>query len=181
MTSKTSRAAGQAMPAAVTGVSAEAQRRACSERWNALPGVIRATFDCARKVSVSQSLKALGVEATPSRAIERAYETASGTLVMTVWHDQIQRGADGTLTYAINAADWQAEARGLQVGRATLMRELLVKHAGQEAHVLLLKRGWDANDTQRAERNAPDIRMWTLQAAGDGRYVLRRPMLRKAA
>jgi hypothetical protein len=47
--------------------------------------------------------------------------------------------------------------------------------------VLLLKRGWDANDTQRAERNAPDIRMWMLEAAGHGRFVLRRPMLRKAA
>ena len=181
MTSKISRTAGRALPATVSGPSAEALRRACGERWNALPAVIRATFDCSRKVSVSQSLKALGVEATPSRAIERAYETAAGTLVMTVWHDQIQRGADGTLTYAINAAEWQAEARGLQVGRATLMRELLVKHAGQEAHVLLLKRGWDANDTQRAERNAPDIRMWALEAAGDGRFVLRRPMLRKAA
>ena len=181
MTSKTSRTAGRAVPANVSGPSAEALRRVCGERWNALPAVIRATFDCSRKVSVSQSLKTLGVEATPSRAIERAYETATGTLVMTVWHDQIQRGADGTLTYAINAADWQAEARGLQVERATLMRELLVKHAGKEAHVLLLKRGWDANDTQRAERNAPDIRMWTLEAAGDGRFVLRRPMLRKAA
>ena len=78
----------------------------------------------------------------------------------------------------INAVEWQAEARGLQVERATLMRELLVKHAGRESHVLLLKRGWDANDTQRAERNAPDIRMWTLEAAGEGRFVLRRPMLR---
>jgi hypothetical protein len=66
-------------------------------------------------------------------------------------------------------------------GGGTLMRELLVKHAGKEAHVLLLKRGWDANDTQRAERNAPDIRMWALEAAGEGRFVLRRPMLRKAA
>jgi len=181
MTSKTIRTAGRAVPATVSGPSAEALRRACGERWNALPPVIRATFDCSRKVSVSQSLKALGVEATPSRAIERAYETASGVLVMTVWHDQIQRGADGTLTYAINAIEWQAEARGLQVERATLMRELLVKHAGKESHVLLLKRGWDANDTQRAERNAPDIRMWTLEAAGEGRFVLRRPMLRKAA
>jgi hypothetical protein len=181
MTSNISRTASQSVAATLSGPSAEALRRACGERWNALPAVIRATFDCSRKVSVSQSLKALGVEATPSRAIERAYETATGVLVMTVWHDQIQRGADGTLTYAINAAEWQAEARGLQVGRAALMHELLVKHAGQEAHVLLLKRGWDANDTQRAERNAPDIRKWTLEAAGDGRFVLRRPMLRKAA
>jgi len=169
------------VPATVSGPSAEAMRRACGERWNALPAVIRATFDCSRKVSVSQSLKALGVEATPSRAIERAYETASGVLVMTVWHDQIQRGADGRLKYAIDTTEWQAEARGLQVGRTTAMHRLLVKHAGKEAHVLLLKRGWDANDTQRAERNAPDIRMWTLDAAGDGLFVLRRPMLRKAA
>ena len=181
MTSKISRAAGRALPAAVSGPSAEALRRACGERWNALPAVIRATFDCSRKVSVSQSLKALGVEATPSRAIERAYETANCVLVMTVWHDQIQRGADGRLKYAIDTTEWQAEARGLQVERTTQMLGLLVKHAGREAHVLLLKRGWDANDTQRAERNAPDSRMWTLEAAGDGRFVLRRPMLRKAA
>ncbi|MCU0248466.1 MAG: hypothetical protein MUC42_18010, partial [Bryobacter sp.] len=38
---------------------------------------------------LARQLHSLGVEATPSRAIERAYETAGGVLVMTVWHDQI--------------------------------------------------------------------------------------------
>lgn len=154
---------------------------ASDERWKQLPPVIRSTFDCARKVSMSQSLKAMGVEATPSRSQEWAHETMQGTLVVTVWHDQIQHEADGSLSYRIDSLQRQAEPKGAAAARADRMRALLTAHVGRQVRVLLLKRGWDGNDSQKVERNAPDLRSWELESAGEDRFVLRRAVLRKAA
>jgi hypothetical protein len=153
-----------------------------TERWYALPEVIRATFECTRKVSMYQSLRALGVPAVPSRAVEWAYESTRGPLVVTVWHDHIEQEADGSLAYRIAPLEWQAESRtGPQAERAARMRALLAQHAGQDVYVLLLKRGWDSQGTQKAERNAPDIRMWTLEPEESAGFVLRRPVARSAA
>ena len=78
-----------------------------------------------------RSLRALGVDAQPSRSVEWAYESARGPLVVTVWHDQIEHEADGSLAYRIDALDWQAESRaGAQAVRAARMRELLAGHCG---------------------------------------------------
>ena len=67
----------------------------------------------------------------------------------------------------------------MQAGRAERMRALLAAHAGRPVQVLLLKRGWDGRDTQKVERNAPDLRRWVLEAVGEDRFVLRRTVLRK--
>lgn len=157
------------------------RRRTCDARWSALPEVIRATFECAKKVPMYQSLRALGVDVQASRSVEWAYESARGLLVVTVWHDHIEREQDGSLVYRIDTLEWQAAGQGPQAERAIRMRELLARSAGQDVYVLLLKRGWDAQGTQKAERNAPDVRMWSLETAGDGRFALRRPVAKRAA
>jgi hypothetical protein len=156
-------------------------RRISGERWEALPSVIRATFECAGRISLHQSLQALGVEAVPSRTVARAYESKRGPLVVTVWHDHIEHEADGRLAYRIDTLEWQAEATGSQGERVARVRELLTAHLGQEVYVLLLKREWNTDHTERVESNALDIVMWMLESAGHGRFVLRRPMVRRGA
>jgi hypothetical protein len=167
--------------AVIASPTPAALRRASEERWKALPSVIRSTFDCARRVPMSQSLKAMGVDVTPARSLEWAYETMRGTLVVSVWHDHIDVEADGSLAYRIDSVQSQPEGKGAQAARAERMRVLLAAHVGREVQVLLLKRGWASNDTQKAERNAPDLRKWVLESAGEDRFVLRRAVLRKAA
>jgi hypothetical protein len=139
-------------------------RRISGERWEALPSVIRATFECAGRISLHQSLQALGVEAVPSRTVARAYESKRGRLA-----------------YRIDTLEWQAEATGSQGERVARVRELLTAHLGQEVYVLLLKREWNTDHTERVESNALDIVMWMLESAGHGRFVLRRPMVRRGA
>ena len=169
-----------------TGQSSEQiaarRKRVSDERWQALPEVIRATFECTRKTAMYESLRALGVDVQPWRALEWAYESSRGPLVVTVWHDQIEVAPDGSLAYRIAPLEWQAESRaGPQAERASRMRELLAKHAGQEVYALLLKRGWDSHGTQKSERSAPDIRMWSLEPDGSAGFVLRRAVTRRVA
>jgi hypothetical protein len=101
--------------------------------------------------------------------------------VVTVWHDQIEHEADGSLSYRIDSLQRLAEPKGAALARADRMRALLAAHVGRQVRVLLLKRGWDGNDSQKVERNAPDLRSWELEAVGEDRFVLRRAVLRKAA
>jgi hypothetical protein len=168
------------LPASKFEPSVAQLKRASGQRWNALPPVIRSTFDCTRKVSMSQSLRSMGVEVNSSRSLEWAHESMHGTLVVMVWHDHIEVEADGSLSYRIDSLQRQPGYQGMQAERAERMRALLAAHADRPVQVLLLKRGWDGRDTQKVERNAPDLRRWVLEAVGEDRFVLRRTVLRKA-
>lgn len=156
-------------------------KRVSGERWRALPPVIRSTFECARKVSMTQSLKAMGVETSASKLFDLARESWNGTLVVRVWHDQIDVEPDGSLSYRIDGLQLQAGFAGTAAARLERMRKLFTAHVDREVRVLLLKRGWDGYDTQKVERNAPDLRNWELESAGGDRFVLRRAVLKKAA
>ena len=168
------------LPVPESRPSAAQLKQTSGERWSALPPVIRSTFDCTRKVSMSDSLRSMGVEVSSSRSLDLAYESMQGTLVVMVWHDHIDVEADGSLSYRIDSLQRQSEGSGMQAGRAERLRTLFAAHAGRPVQVLLLKRSWDGRDTQKVERNAPDLRRWVLEAAGEDRFVLRRRVLRKA-
>ena len=166
---------------AIFGPTVAQQKRVSGERWRALPPVIRSTFECARRVPVSQSLKAMGVEVTPSRSHDLAQESWNGTLVVRVWHDQIDVESDGSLSYRIDSLQPLAGSAGPAALRVERMRTMFTAHVGREVRVLLLKRGWDGHDMQKVEHQAPDLRNWVLESAGGDRFVLRRAVLRKAA
>src|SRR5512144_651072 len=78
--------------AAPGGTGVEDLRRTTTRRWQTLPDVIHAAFDCSRHVGVADALASLGVrQSWPEGAIERACLSEQGTLVATVWHDGIER------------------------------------------------------------------------------------------
>ena len=160
------------------GRTAAQGRPNTDELWQALPAVIHAAFECVGNVPVHQSLYALGVEVPPSETVEWGYETEDGPLVVTVWHDQIEREADGSFAYWIDAFTWRPHQESLQADHLLRMHEILDQHVGQDVYVLIMKRGRDASETPRDVRNAPDVVMWRLEAAGQNWFVLRRPMTR---
>jgi len=130
-----------------------------------LPAVIRAIFDCTRNVTLHQSLESFGVIADPLGPVRPVYPTEQGTPVVTIWRDRIEADCDGSLVCRLDPP----------VTDSPETAPLLAKHVQREVYVLLLKRDPNALDPRRAGRNAPDIVMWTLEAARDGRFVLRRP------
>lgn len=130
-----------------------------------LSAVIRAIFDLTRNVTLHQSLESFGVSADPLGSVRPIYPTEQGTPVVTVWRDSIEADADGSLVCRLDPPVADSPETTL----------LFAKHVGREVYVLLLKRDPNALDPRRAGRNAPDIVMWTLDAARDGRFVLRRP------
>jgi hypothetical protein len=156
-------------------------RRLSDERWHALPEVLRAAFDCSKHISMLDALQTLGVEDTGAAGtVQAAYESTRGPLVMPVWHCHIERDVDGSLTYWIDAFGWRPEGEGPQGERNAATRRLLSQHAGRDAYVLLLKRGWDASGKPIVECSAPDIVMWRLESAGQQWYVLRRPRVHRS-
>lgn len=154
--------------------------RESEECWQALPDVLRAAFECSRHVPVRDALTTLGVSAAANlEPIRGVYESARGPLVMTVWHDRIEREGDGSLACWIDAFGWRPAGEGPNADRNAETRGLLASHAGRDAYVLLLKRGWDATGAPVLERSALDIVMWRLAAAGQQWYVLRRPAVKR--
>jgi hypothetical protein len=156
-------------------IEPDERREISGEKWQTLPALIRAAFDCAGHVSMHQSLQVLGVDADPSGRVEWAYASSRGPLVVPVWHDQIECEPDGRLAYWIDTYEWQLAPESRPTAHVTGLRSLLTRHLGTDVYVLLLKRGWDANDAQVAERTATDIVMWRLEAAGQDWFVIRRP------
>lgn len=151
-------------------------RRHSEARWVTLPKVLKATFELTRKLSLNQTLETLGVSRASSRIGECAYETGSGRLVVTVWHDRIRREADGSLTYRFHGIASATVGSSPAAQRARHVRELLERRLDQEVYVVLLKRSWDASGAAKAERNAADFRAWRVESAGPGGIVLRREM-----
>ena len=149
-------------------------RRDNDERWHALPEVLRAAFDCSKHISMVDALQTMGVENTAG-TIACVYESVRGPLVLTVWHHNIDRDAEGSLTYWIDAFGWRPEGEGPQDERNAQMRRLLSTHTGRDVYVLLLKRSWNGYGIAVAESSAPDIVMWRLESAGQEWFVLRRP------
>ena len=156
-------------------VDAASRRRLCDARRNALPEVIRTAFECTKKTPMHELLRALGVEAEASSIVERVYESERGPPVVAVWLDRIERDADGSLAYWIDAFDGRPQARFAD-GSARL-EAVLKKHVGEEVYVVLLERGPGGDGVA----GAPDIVRWTLASAGRSWFVLRRPMVRREA
>jgi hypothetical protein len=156
-------------------------RRASTERWEALPAPVRTAFDVAKKASMTDALLSLGVRrfGSSGRDVELVHQTLRGTLVVSVWHDHIEREADGSLAHWIDAYSWQPEGRTARLDGSVSLHAALQRHAGREVFVLLLKRGWGEDGHLLVELCAPDLVMWRLEAAGQQWFVLRRPMLRR--
>ena len=95
-----------------------ASRSDSEECWTTLPGVIRAVFECSQHVSVQDALEALGANNNAHDAlginIARAYESTRGPLVVTVWHDQIEREIQGALACWIDGFGWRPDGEGPQ-------------------------------------------------------------------
>ncbi len=161
-----------------------ASRSDSEDCWTTLPGVIRAVFECSQHVSVQDALQALGANNNAHDAlginIARAYESTRGPLVVTVWHDQIEREIQGALACWIDGFGWRPDGEGPQGDRNEETRRLLSKHVGSDVYVLLLKRGWDVNGAPVLESSAPDIVMWKLAVAGQEWFVLRRPSVKRS-
>ena len=157
-----------------------ASRSGSEESWKALPDVLRALFDASGHVSMQDALQALDVAVVDGPIIERVYESTRGPLVVTVWHDQIERDAEGALTCWIDGYGWRPDGEGPQDDSNAEARRLLTKYAGRDAYVLLLKRGWSAAGTPFVESSAPDIVMWALESAGQQWFVLRRPTVKRS-
>jgi hypothetical protein len=156
-------------------------RRLSEERWDALPEVLRAAFDCSKHVSMVDALQTLGVDNTGAAAtVQCVYESVRGPLVMPVWHYHIERDADGSLAYWIDAFGWRPEGEGPQGDRNAETRRLLAQNAGHDVYVLLLKRGWNDSGKPVVAASAPDIVMWRLESAGQQWYVLRRPRVQRS-
>lgn len=109
----------------MTAVRRKAVARYC---WERLPSVIRDIFANAPKRAMYEVLKSLGVEAAPARSVEWAYTATDGSLVVTIWHDQIQSTTDGTIGYYIPVSKWRRS--GIQEQRADQFRALLLRHSG---------------------------------------------------
>lgn len=156
-------------------------RRCSEERWQALPEVLRAAFECSKNISMVDALQALGVEHTGAAGtVQCAYESVRGPLVMPVWHYHIERDADGSLAYWIDVFGWRPAGEGPEGDRNAETRRLVSQNAGRDVYVLLLKRGWDAAGKPIVESSAPDIVMWRLESAGQQWYVLRRPRVQRS-
>jgi hypothetical protein len=156
-------------------------RRTTTRRWQALPDAIHAAFDCSKHVGVAEALTALAVrQSWPEGTIEPACQSEHGTLVATVWHDGIERDADGSLTYWIDAYCWRPDRATTPPDDAGSLRGMLQQHVARDVYVLLLKRGWDDKGSPIVECIAPDIVMWTLETAGQQWFVLRRPTVRRS-
>ena len=150
-------------------------RRVNAERWEALPAVIRTAFEIAKKASVTDALLSLGVRRfSSSQDVELVHQTTRGTLVVSVWHDHIEREADGSIAYWIDTYSWQPEGRTTRLDGVVPLHTALQRHAGREVLVLLLKRGWDEDGHLHVETSSPDLVMWRLEAAGQQWFVLRR-------
>jgi len=165
----------------VTATKSHEHRCRSDERWQALPAVIRTTFECTQKTPMHESLRALGVAAEVSQTVQCVYASERGSLVVTVWADRIERESDGSLAYWIDAFDWRPRSQARPAEGGARMATVLGKHLGEEVYVLLLKRGAGGEGVAGAERSAPDIVRWTLESAGQSWFVLRRPMARRVA
>ena len=157
-----------------------ASRDASEECWTSLPPVLRTLFECSRGLSAHDALRALGVADPSEIVIERVYELDRGSLIVTVWHDQIERDADGTIVCWIDSFGWRPEGEGAPGDRNADTRRLLSKHAGRDVYALLMKRSWNDVGAPFVECTAPDIVMWTLAAAGQEWFVLRRPTVQRS-
>lgn len=142
-------------------------------RWESLPTVLKDVFGNAPKLAMYEVLRKLGVNAEPTRAVEWAYPGKDGSVVVSVWHDQIREDPGGGLYYYIPTSKWRREGP-LQQQRADQMRALLEANSGKAVKAMLLKHEWDKNDTQFAKVVAADIRSWTLEQLSEGEFVLRR-------
>jgi hypothetical protein len=141
-------------------------------RWESLPTVLKDVFRNAPKLSMYEVLRKLGVNAQPTRAVEWAYPDKDGSVVVSVWHDQIRADSDGGLFYYIPTSKWRRS--GVQQQRADQMRTLLENNSGKAVKAMLLRHEWDKGDTQFAKVVAADIRSWTLEQLSEGEFVLRR-------
>lgn len=152
--------------------TAEERKAIAKERWETLPSVIKDIFANAPRLAMYEVLRKLGVDAQPARAVEWAYPAADGSLVVTIWHDNIEIEPDKSLRYVIPPAKWRGS--GAQGGRADRLGELLGAVDGKTVKVMLLRHEWDKNGTQFAKTVAADLKRWRVERAGDDLFVLRR-------
>jgi hypothetical protein len=156
-------------------------RLASDACWRDLPPVIHAAFECAKCASALEVLASLGVHECVDRLEpEHIYTSDRDVAIFTVWHDAIEREPDGSLAHWIDAFILPPPVRVAPSERVHPSLPQLQKHAGREAHVLWLKRGWDAQAVSIIEASAPDVEMWRLEAAGQQWFALRRPLRRRS-
>lgn len=156
-------------------------RLASDACWRDLPPVIHAAFECAKCAGAAELLASLGVHGGVDRVEpEHIYTSDRDVAIFTVWHDAIEREPDGSLAHWIDAFTLPPPAGLAQADRVHPWLAQLQKHAGHDAHVLWLKRGWNAEAASIVEASAPDVVMWRLEAAGQQWFALRRPMRRRS-
>jgi hypothetical protein len=155
-------------------------RLASDACWRDLPPVIHAAFECAKCANIDEILASFGVHECVDRVEpEQIYTSDREVAIFAVWHDTIEREPDGSLAHWIDTFALPAPKRLAQPDRTHPLLPQLQKHAGREAHVLWLKRGWDAQAASMVEAAAPDVAMWRLEAAGQQWFALRRPLRRR--
>jgi hypothetical protein len=169
------------LPASKSAATLAQAKRTGEERWVRLPALIGSNFESARRVSGSAPLKATPMAGRPSRSLDWAQESMYGTLVVTVWRDQIEVEPDGSLSYRIDSLQSPAGTVGTDAAQVQRLRALLTAHVGREVRALLLKRRRDGKDAQKVARQSPDLRNWMLESAGADRFVLRLSAGRKVA
>lgn len=156
--------------------STDERKEIARSRWESLPDVLKDVFRNAPKLSMYEVLRKLGVDAQPTRAVEWAYPVKDGSVVVTVWHDQIRSESDGSLYYYIPTSKWRRS--GVRQQRADQMCALLAANSGKAVRVMLLKHEWDKKDTQFAAVVASDLRSWKLEQLAEAEFVLRRAVRR---
>jgi hypothetical protein len=100
---------------------------------------------------------------SPTRAVEWAYPTKDGAVVVTVRHDQMRE--DLRVDDVRDLCSSSEPTKCVRCWRP--IPDKAVK-------AMLLKHEWDKKDTQFAKVVAADIRSWTLEQLSEAEFVLRR-------
>jgi hypothetical protein len=156
--------------------SSQSFSSAAGDCGQSLPTVIRSLFDCSSTASFEEVLRALGVGGSDVReSPRRCYLTEVGTLVVPVWHDEIEQDPDGSWLHWIDGYCWRLDAAASRGGGGAAVATTLQRHVGRDVHVVHLRREF-AEDGQVITRSvALDLVMWRLEAAGQQWFVARRP------
>jgi hypothetical protein len=64
-------------------------------------------------------LRLLKVDASPTRSVEWCYPTTDGGLVVTIWHDHIQKSREEAIVYHIPIDQWAGTGGTAGKGRST--------------------------------------------------------------
>jgi hypothetical protein len=154
----------------ISGKPAAERKVIARERWHALPSIIKDVFANAPKRAMYQALQHLGVPAEAKRSVDWSYTAKDGSLIMTIWHDHIQRSPDGAMVYYVPISRWRGV--GSQGPRADQLQSELARNVGKTVKSLLLHHEWDQKDTQFAKAVAVDIRSWFVEQLSVDEFLL---------